>query len=322
MMASPARNARDRRLRPGAYALVGETACGKSVVAHLLAARLGWTVCSADSMAVYRFMDIGTAKPTRAMRAEVSYIGIDLVDPDSAFGVGAYTAVVAPAIREAVGRGVGVIVVGGSGLYVKALWSGLRPESGLAPLRQACWERFVEVEGVGAALSRLADLSPEWRASVADPDNPRRVVRALVMAEQGVPPGREWARTPMPVVAGLRHEAAERERRIALRARNMYDSGLVEETRRLRGLFPVLSRTARHAIGYAEAADCLSGTCSEEDAVKLTILRSRQLARRQRSWFRTQADVAWIECGAGVSVDELSDRVLNEFERNGPMPIA
>jgi len=310
--------AADSAPAPGVYALVGETASGKSEVAHILARRLGWVVCSADSMAVYRFMDRGTAKPTPEMREEVRYLGVDVVAPDRPFSVGQYVGTVAPAIGDALKSGIGVIIAGGSGLYVKALTEGLAPGPSSPPERVAFWSSFWDSQGAGAAWRRLLELDPAWRGAVSDPSNPRRVIRALVLAEQGIAPPAGWKRGGEPELVGLRYDAAERERRIARRAQNMYDEGLVSETRSLKVAFPALSATARHAIGYAEAAECLAGRCSMADAVERTVRRSRQFAKRQRTWFRIQLRVSWVDCVPEETAGSISERVLREFQRIGP----
>jgi tRNA dimethylallyltransferase len=302
------------------YALVGETASGKSEAAHSLALRLGWVVCSADSMAVYRFMDRGTAKPSPAMRKEVRYLGLDLVDPDEPFSVGKYVEMVAPAVEETLESGIGVIVAGGSGLYVKALTEGLSPGPASSPDRVEFWTSFWNSNGAEAAWSRLLELNPAWRGAIADRANPRRMIRALVLAEQGAGPPGGWTKGGFPELVGLRYHGAERERRIARRARNMYDLGLLDETRSLLAGFPGLSGTARHAIGYAEAAGCLAGRFSAREALEQTVRRSRQFAKRQRTWFRTQLRVSWVECGPGEDAAAISERVLGEFQRIGPVP--
>jgi tRNA dimethylallyltransferase len=301
--------------------LVGATASGKSAVAQLLAAksRPPRPLLAADSMTVYRGMDVGTAKPDAADRALVPYEGLDLADPGCEFSVGDYLAAVR-ARAEALAAGPSPIVVGGTGLYVKCLTEGLDSAPPSSPGHRAAAEALLAAEGLEALQDALRRLSPEQYARVRDPENPRRVVRAyeLVAGGHEIPVATE---RPRPFVVGLVREPEDLAARIARRARRMFADGLVEEVRALRARPGGLSETARHAIGYEEAGRLLDGEIGEEEAIQLTILRTRRYAKRQMTWFRHQANVDWVEVAPDDSPEKIAGRVQRLWNRHGPVAL-
>ena len=305
-----------------AHILVGPTASGKSAVAlHLaLLSRPPRPILSADSMTIYRGMDIGTAKPDARDRAAAPSFGFDLADPDRAFSVGDYLAAMkaaAPAL--AAGRAT-PIVVGGTGLYVKCLTEGLDSAAVADPVHRAAAEALLNAEGLAALQAATRALDPAQYARLRDPENPRRVLRAYELLAAGHPlPAAE--ERPRPKVAGLRIPPEELRARIARRARQMFAYGLVDEVRGLRAKFPALSDTARHAIGYEEAGLVLDGAISEEEAIRRTAVRTGQYAKRQMTWFRHQADVAWIDVAPGDSPERIAGRVQKVWATHGPAPL-
>jgi len=299
---------------PGAFFLVGTTASGKSAAAQFIAERGGHRVVSADSMNLYRGMDVGTAKPSPAERARVEYAGIDLADPTEAFSVAAYL----EAVRPAFGSGRETIVAGGTGLYVKCLTEGFDDvPPGDARLR-------AELEALG-----LPELQRRAKAEAAalyeklpacDRENPRRLVRILEMARGPSRPVRSaWGSRPRPKVAGLRIPRPHLLRRIVARTERMYADGLLDEARALMGR--TLSRTARQAIGYAEAFAVLRQEISLDEAKERTIIRTRRLAKRQATWFRNQLDVEWIDVPEGAPVGQVAGEVLALWRRIGKTPV-
>ncbi len=325
MVSAQANGGRPATARGGlvAYFLIGPTASGKSAAAQWLAERQDADILAADSMQVYRGMDVGTAKPTPEDRARVRHHGLDLTAPDRVFSVGEYRRHALAALRDAASRARTVFVVGGSGLYVKSLTHGLDELPETDPSRAAYWEQRVGQDGVGALAATLRDRAPAWHDALADRLNRRRLIRALALVDAGVTdPPSGWSREPTggPPV-GLAWEPAELAERIRQRVRRMYDGGLMEEAARLRRDYPELSRTAREAIGYAEALDCLEGRCQREQAETLTVQRTRQLAKRQRTWFRGQTAACWIEAAPAMSVVEIADRVQEAWRRHGPTGI-
>lgn len=302
-----------------AWFLVGPTASGKTGVAHRLArARGAWILC-ADSMTVYRGFDIGTAKPTPAQRAEVRYFGLDLVSPDQPFSVADFQAAARDAMAESARAGRSLIVAGGSGLYVRCLLEGLRPGVPARPELRAEAERLLAAGGVAALQERVRAAAPAHYAALADPRNPRRLVRAWELAAGGQPVERTWTE-PRAKVAGLRWPPAALAARIAARVETMYAQGLVAEAERLRAEYPAWSDTARQAIGYAEALTVAAGGLTVSDAIADTARRTRQLARRQMTWFRHQLNVDWVEAEGGGE-DTMAAAVAARWERHGPADV-
>ena len=316
--------------RPSArgFCLVGPTAVGKSAVAQWIAERHGHAILSADSMLVYDGMDIGTAKPSRAARARVRYHGVDLTTPDRSFSVGAYLACVklslaAPA-AAAGGTERPLLVVGGTGLYVKSLLCGLAELPPANPSVRAYWSDLLEDLGVEALQKALQAKSPGLYEALQDKSNPRRLLRALELAEAGVArPVRTWPRECDPVpLPGLRLPPDQLRARIEQRVREMYEQGLLDEVQALRQRYPQLSSTAREAIGYAEAIELLAGRCSREDAMARTAARTRQLAKRQRTWFAHQLNVRWLDIEASMTVEAIAQTVLEHWRTHGPVSLA
>lgn len=324
-----------------AYFLVGPTASGKTDVAQWIAERHGFDIISADSMLVYRGMDVGTAKPSAAERAAVGYHGIDLVNPDETFNVWQYYRQVTGELDELNRHDRRAIVVGGTGLYVKSLTHGLETVCGDVPERRLFWETRYRAEGIEPLQATLRSLHPAWfEAMGADVRNWRRVIRALELIECGVQEiPRSWqtvaddamdaaaeagltgvARKVAPL-AGLLLPAAELQQRIDLRTVWMFEHDFVPEVRGLCEQYPTLSPTAAQAIGYREVLAYLAGQCSLETAIEQTQIRTRQLAKKQRTWFRHQEDVEWIEGSLDMSVEAVALKVLDHWHRHGPTRI-
>jgi tRNA dimethylallyltransferase len=312
------RSAGDHR----AFFLVGPTATGKTAVAQAVAERQGWGILSADSMLVYRGMDIGTAKPTREERRRATHWGLDLATPGERFSAGDYLDAARAAFGEAGRAGQPVLVAGGTGLYVKCLTHGLDAKAGADAAARADAERLLRERGLAALQEALREADPAAYRGLKDSRNPRRLVRALELARVSARPARRWAdRRETAPMAGLRMEPALLARRIAERVRGMYEGGLLEEVEALRARFPAFSETARHAIGYAEAVAVLDRRMSLEEAMEKTGLRTRRLAKRQMTWFRHQARVEWVTVLPGMAAEDLADRVLSIWRKHGPSAV-
>ncbi len=283
--------------------LVGSTASGKSALAMELARRLGDVeLVSADSMQVYRGMDIGTAKPTPDDQAEVPHHLIDLADPSEDYSVARFQADATAAIAGIEARGRRALVVGGTGLYVQAVVDGLSLPGEWPGLR-------AELEALPAAdlHRRLADVDP-LAASRIEPGNTRRLVRALeVSLGSGRPfssfgPGLgAYPPTSRFRLAGVWLPRPAVGARIVARYREQLAGGFLDEVRRLA---PVMSRTARQALGYRELLAHLAGELSLDEAVDAAVRRTREFARRQRAWFRRDPRITWFG-GPGNPVDLL-----------------
>jgi tRNA dimethylallyltransferase len=284
-------------------ALVGPTASGKSAVALAAAGALGDVeIVSVDSMQVYRGMDVGTAKPTPAEQAAVPHHLLDLADPGEEFSVARFQAEAADTIAGIEGRGHRALLVGGTGLYYQAVVDGFDLPGEDRELRAALYERAEAPGGTGQLLAELAELDPVAAGRI-DPGNTRRVVRALeVTLASGRPfssfgPGVFEARTSRLRVsaAGIWLSRQVTAERIEARIATMVDDGLIDEVRRLATAPGGLSRTAREGIGYKEILDHTEGSVPTlESALRRTAERTRQLARRQRMWFRRDRRITWI----------------------------
>ncbi|MCF7818423.1 MAG: tRNA (adenosine(37)-N6)-dimethylallyltransferase MiaA [Kiritimatiellales bacterium] len=301
-------------LEPKAFFLVGATASGKSAVAQYIAEREGQLIVSADSMNLYRGMDIGTAKPSSHDRESVDYAGIDLAEPTEKFSVANYLDAVQPAFAS----GREIIVAGGTGLYVKCLTEGfgdVPPEneslrSELEPLDFQTLEK--------RAKEDAADLYAQLNED--DQKNPRRLIRILEKTcGADIPVCSSWNSKPKPTLVGLHVEREELCRRIERRVEQMYAAGLLDETAELMKLD--LSPTALQAIGYAEAFAVLGNTMTLAEAKEKTTIRTRQFAKRQMTWFRNQLNVEWIEVAGFPSVEKLADAVSNAWKRIGATPV-
>ncbi|WP_240506437.1 tRNA (adenosine(37)-N6)-dimethylallyltransferase MiaA [Thermoactinospora rubra] len=273
-------------------AVVGPTAAGKSDFAVDLALRLGGECINADSMQLYRGMDIGTAKLDLAERRGVPHHLLDVWDVTVTASVAEYQKLVRPLIES-----IDVpILVGGSGLYVRAALDDLR-FPGTDPAVRAKLEAELAERGPQAMHERLRGLDPKAAEAIL-PGNGRRIVRALEVIELS---GRPFSAT-MPsyravypsVQLGLEVPRPELDERIELRVARMWEAGLVEEVRRLLDQGLAQGLTASRALGYAQVIRYLEGEWTEEQAFAETVRATRRFARRQESWFRRDPRVVWL----------------------------
>jgi tRNA dimethylallyltransferase len=282
-------------------ALVGPTASGKSALALELARRRPEAeLVSVDSMVIYRGMDIGTAKPSPAERAEVRYHLLDLVDPDEEFTLPRFQAAARAALAGIEGRGHRALLVGGTGLYLRAVVDGLDVPGRWPEVSAALEAEAAAPGGTEALHARLAVLDPVAAARMT-PGNRRRVVRALeVTMGAGRPfssfgPGLD-AYPPTPVrLVGLRPDPAAHRARIEARFAELLARGLLEEVRTLAGRPGGLSRTARQALGYRELLAHVEDGVPLEQAVDEAVRRTRAFARRQWAWFRRDPRITWLD---------------------------
>lgn len=289
---------------PPLLVVAGATATGKTGLAIDVAERLAADgvpveVISADSRQVYRGLDVGTAKATLEQRRGVPHHGLDLVDPDEAFSVADFARHAREALGGIAARGGLAILVGGTGLYLRAVASGLDTDALPSnPKVRAHLEADLERDGLAAAADRLRTIAPRRAASI-DLRNPRRVVRALEIAElrgdDDLPAPRGYD-GPLAWV-GLRVEPAVHRDWIATRARQQFDAGLIDEAQALRERFDP-SLPAFSAIGYREAWAALDGELTREAAIELDARRNVAFARRQRTWFASEPDIAWLDATA------------------------
>lgn len=283
-----------------AVALVGVTASGKSALALDLAARRGdCEIVSVDSMCVYRGMDIGTSKPDAAARRAVPHHLLDLVDPDEEFTLTEFQAAARAALDDIERRGRHALLVGGTGLYLRAVVDDLEIP-GRYPDVAAALEAELDAGLAEPAdlHARLAELDPVG-AGRMEPTNRRRVVRALeVTLGAGRPfsefgPGLEAYPESGVAQVGLAVDPEETDRRIAARFSAMVEAGLVDEVRALAARPGGISRTARQALGYREVLAHVEDGAALDECLEEAVRRTRQFARRQASWFRRDPRIAW-----------------------------
>ncbi len=276
---------------PPLLVLLGPTGAGKSRVGVELALALNGEVVMADSMAVYRGLNIGTAKPTPDLLSRVPHHGIDLVDPGAPFSAALYAEKAGEAIAGVIRRGRLPVLVCGTGFYLDALLYGLPP----LPQADEALRRRLAGETPEALYARLCAVDPET-ARALHPHNARRVLRALEVFELTGAPLSRHALPSAPryrtLRLGLRRNRADLYRRIDARTRAMLRAGLVDEVRRLA---PLLAGTARQAIGYKETLECLEGRLPPEALAGAIAQATRQYAKRQMTWFRRDPRIVWTD---------------------------
>ena len=299
---------------PPLIVVAGPTATGKTELGirigeWLIAEGRPATVISADSRQVYRGLDIGTAKVTVTDRERVPHAGLDLADPDERFAVSDFVAHATGVLRDVAARNGVALLVGGTGLYLRAVARGLDlaalPDD---PDVRTRLEAEFALEGIEPLAARLVATAPTLAAEI-HLANPRRVIRALEIAElrgDGPRPRPRGYGGPVTWI-GLDVAGEEHGRRIADRARAQFDAGLVEEALALRERFEP-SLPAFSAIGYHEAWSLADGAIGRDEAIEQDARRNALFAKRQRTWFRAEPDVAWLDAGADP-FDEALDLV-------------
>ena len=301
--------------RPRRVAVLGPTASGKSAVAMAVAEQLGDVeLVSVDSMQVYRGMDIGTAKPTAAERGRIVHHLLDLVDASEEFTVAEFQGAYRDVLADLEQRGRRALLVGGTGLYHRAVIDGLDLPGEWPDIRHRLAAEADEL-GSAALHERLAAVDPDAAAKI-EPTNTRRVVRALEVCEgsgrafSSFGPGLDSYPMSDVVQIGLRWDRAALAERIERRVNEMMEQGLLGEVRALAA--SGLSRTAAQALGYKELIAHLAGDTSLDEAVEQIVVRTRQFAVRQERWFRRDPRIRWVDVEADP-VDEAAPVVLRAF---------
>jgi tRNA dimethylallyltransferase len=311
-------------------AVVGPTATGKSGLAVALAQTLGGEVINADSMQVYRGMDIGTAKLPLAERHGVPHHLLDVWDVRQPANVADYQRLARAAIADVTARGKVPVLAGGSGLYVRAALEDLT-FPGTDPEVRARLAGELDRDGAGALHTRLAGLDPAAAAAIL-PGNGRRIVRALEVIELT---GRPFTATlpdygaghpaGLPAVQlGLRLPRGELDRRITIRAGQMWAAGFEAEVRHLEQAGLRAGRTASRALGYQQMLRHLAGEWTLDQARDETVRATRRFARRQESWFRRDPRITWLDADANADSDQpgLLDRALGAIGVPARTPLA
>ena len=281
--------------------VVGPTASGKTAMAVELAKQYNGEVLSCDSMQLYRYMDIGTAKPTPEETEGIPHHMIDVLEPDEVFSVGRYVEMAEPILQDILARGKTCVICGGTGLYVDSLIAGRTfapyPETG----RRQELEALAEEKGIEAVIALLREFDPV-SAETLHPGNKRRIIRAAEvyletgktitqhnLETQAVPPKYE------PVWLGLDFiHRAELYSRIDRRVDLMMEQGLLQEIENLPARGVPASATSLQAIGYKEPMAALRGEMTMEQAVEKIKQESRRYAKRQLTWFRRNKQIHWL----------------------------
>jgi len=275
-------------------AVVGPTATGKSDLAVDLALALGGQVVNADSMQLYEGMDIGTAKLTVAERRGVPHALLDVWPVTRTATAADYQVLCRGVLDDLLARGITPVLVGGSGLYLRAALDDLR-FPGTDPALRAQLEADLEREGPYALHARLAALDPAAAARM-EAGNGRRVVRALeVVTLTGAMPGAMTSYDAVYDVVQVGLDVPDLAERLAQRVDRMWAAGLLDEVAGLAGRGLREGVTASRALGYAQALAQLDGTTTGEQAREATVVATRRFARRQRAWFRRDPRITWLE---------------------------
>lgn len=295
--------------QPLVIVLLGPTASGKTDLAIALARALDLAVLNVDSRQLYRQMDVGTAKPTAAQRAQARHELLDLRDPDQPLNLQEFRAIAEAQLNAELARKPLALLAGGSGLYLQAITQGMNPPA-VPPQPQLRAQLAALGQPLCHQLLRQGDPVAAGRIAAADAVRTQRALEVLYAT--GRPLSEQQGATPPPwrlLELGL--NPANLEARIAERTRALYGQGLVAETEALIGRYgpelPLLD-----TIGYAEARQLLAGTLTEAEAGALTQQRTRQFAKRQRTWFRRRHRPCWL---AGEGEAALLKQALQEVER-------
>lgn len=303
------------------YILVGPTAVGKSEIAMRIAERLDAWIISADSRQVYRYMDIGTAKPSQSDRARVKHFLIDVIDPDSTFSAGAFLEYASDIIKKSTEQNKNVLIVGGTGLYIRALVRGfdLAGTPRIDDIRSEL-ENKLENEGLESLVEELRICDPEAFEAI-DISNPRRVIRALEIIKATGKRLHEARGSSEPqdikfVVIGLRRDRDSLNERIRLRTYSMLHQGWIDEVKSLMKMNYPEDSPAMSGIGYKELREYLEGIITLELAIERIITRTRQYAKRQMTWFNADDYIQWFDLNPDDDPEVVSSILLDWFMRN------
>lgn len=311
-------------MKPTVLFLVGPTASGKSRIALELAKDLDAEIISADSMLVYKGMDIGTAKPSKPEREKIPHHLIDIVAPSRNFSVFEFRKRALKEIAAISRRGKLPLIVGGSGLYVRVLLQGLAEQPGADLKLRKKLKDEIKKKSLAVLYKRLQKKDP-LRAGQIRPEDERRIIRALEIAEKSKKKpsslfGKEKGLEDLgyrPLVFGITKDRAELYKDIEQRVDLMFEKGLVAEVRNL--MKKRLSRTAGQAVGYKEVIAALKGQYSLEKARELVKIGTRHLAKRQWTWFKREQGIQWFMWEGGESAKNFAAKVLEayKFQKGG-----
>jgi tRNA dimethylallyltransferase len=299
--------------------IVGPTASGKSAVALAVAMRVGGEIVSADSRQVYQRIAIGTAQPTPEERARVPHHLIAELPLSRDLPAGEYALKARERILDVFGRGKLPILVGGSGLHIRAIIDGLFDGPGADPEIRGELERRLRSGGIAPLMAELERVDPVTAARI-DPTKPRRVIRALeVFLLTGAPLSRLQSAPPSPppfrpVQFGLNWPRKELYDRINLRCLQMIDAGLLAEAEALKSEGYTPSLNSLNTVGYKEAFRFLAGEIEREEFIRLFQQNSRRYAKRQLTWFRADPRICWVSVAMPFQPDPIAAQIVRSFK--------
>ena len=306
-------------IQPPLLVIVGPTGVGKTAVAACLAASVPMEVVSADSRQVYRGMDIGTGKPTPEERKAVTHHLLDLIEPGERYHAARFRLDAARAIEGIRAAGRLPVVVGGTGLYVRALLRGLDPAPPADPALRGRLEETAKTKGPGALHERLAALDPE-RAARLHPNDRVRIIRAIEKHGRGAASAGGWARAITPwrvLMFGLRRERGALNRRLEERARSMLAGGMMGEVRRLLAEGHDEAAPGMAGIGYRQWANVARGRLPEAEALRLMIRDTQRYAKRQMTWFAREPEIRWLDVDEVGGVEGAAESIHKHILREG-----
>ena len=296
--------------------LTGATASGKTLTSLRLAKRLNAEIISLDSMAIYRGMNIGTAKPSDEVRAEVPHHLIDIRDPNETFSTSQYRESAIETIKDIRSRGKEVLFVGGTALYLKALLRGMFEGPPADWEFRKRIEKEIEESGGEFLHERLQMVDPVAAHNI-HPNDHRRLIRALEVFTTTGKPISHWQMEfddPTPAeqckVFAIRHPREVLHQRIEHRVNAMFEAGLIEEVRGLLEKHTSLSHTAAQAVGYREVIAHLDGKHTEEETHELVLFRTRRFARHQETWFRNLSECRWVDLEGDVEAEDIASQII------------
>ena len=302
-------------------AIVGPTASGKTELALNLAEQLKGEIISADSRQVYRYLDIGTSKPTKDDIKRIPHHFVDLLDPSEDYSAGAFGVQARKKVSEISGRNRQPLLVGGSGLYIKAVIDGLFEGPGKDPELRSQLYAQLETMGAKALLEKLQAVDPSSAARM-DISKPRRIIRALeVYYTTGIPLSsfhkQQSSISPFTTVQfAIAWSRSQLYDRINKRVESMLSVGFVDEVRRLRDRGYNRSLNALNTVGYKEAFDHIDGRISYEDMTERIKRNTRRFAKRQMTWFNGDKRVIWLKPDETLPFTQFADAVIREFKQH------
>jgi tRNA dimethylallyltransferase len=298
-------------------AIVGATASGKTPLSLLLAEMLNAEIISADSRQVYRFLDIGTAKPSKEELGRTRHHFINLLNPDEEYNAAMYSVEARSTIEQLLEQGKTPIIVGGSGLYIKSIMDGFFDGPGKDENVRKNLEHELKRDGLQALLRRLQEIDPETHSTI-EAGKPRRVIRALEVYEQTGKPISYWKRmqtanaTFEVVQIGMDWSREELYRNINARSVSMIERGLMEEAASLLARGYKRDLNSFNTVGYKEAFDLLVGKISRARMVELVQQNTRRYAKRQLTWFRADNRIAWYPMKKFSDLSKVAKAILHD----------